>query len=237
MFKVIEVEDKYYIDGLVNVNFAEDVVVPSTIDDKPIYGISSNAFNKRTVRKVTIEDGIEYIADNAFEGCQHLLSVEIPKSVSYIGEYAFEGCEKLHTVVFKEESKLTTLAKGLFANCEKLESIVLPDGLVTIGEWCFFQCENLINIQMPKTVTTISEFAFAKCFKLMNLLFEKDTELQIVKDFAFMDDCKLVVCLPKTVAEVGKGSFQNVFKVQLEPDNKLENIPYLRSFKGCDLYK
>lgn len=235
MYSVILVKDKYYIDD-VKAQFKSVVEVPSVIDGKEIYGITSNAFTGKIMKSVILSEGIQYIADYAFEGCNELESVIIPKTVNHIGEYAFSECVSLKTVTFEQKSELTKLEKGTFANCGALVNVVLPDQLDTIGEWCFFQCKELQNVQMPSTVTSINEFAFARCQKLLNVLFKDDAQLQTVKDFAFLDCSNVEIQLPITVKNFGKGSFENVLKLELAPGNRVK-VPYLRAFKGCNLYK
>ena len=234
-FTVVLVDDKFYIDD-VKVSYRDVVEVPSVIDEMEIYGITSNAFAGKPIKSVKISEGIQYIADYAFEGCNELESVSIPSSVNYIGEYAFAECKYLRTVTFEQKSKLTKLNKGVFANCENLVNLTLPDKLNTIGEWCFFQCKELINVQMPNNVKSINEFAFAKCENLLNVLFEKGAKLKTVKDYAFLDCNQLVLYMPKTFYSAGKGAFENVFEVHLTPGKKV-NVEYIRAFKGCDLHK
>ena len=48
-------------------------------------------------------DGYEVvgIADNAFEGCDFIKSVEMFENISYIGEYAFSGCTDMKEIVYR----------------------------------------------------------------------------------------------------------------------------------------
>ena len=48
----------------------------------------------------------------------------------------------------------------LFAKCEALEQIKLPNTIKSIGEMAFVKCPNLKNIEIPKSVTEIGENAF-----------------------------------------------------------------------------
>ena len=84
---------------------------------------------------VVIPDGITYIADEAFKGCDKLTKVTIPSSVDYIGYNAFDGCASLETVI-------------------------IPDGVTTIGYKAFFGCTSLKNVTIPKNVTSIGDYAF-----------------------------------------------------------------------------
>ena len=84
---------------------------------------------------VVIPDGVTYIDDEAFKGCDKLTKVTIPSSVDYIGYNAFDGCASLETVI-------------------------IPDSVTTIGDEAFFGCTSLKNVTIPKNVTSIGAYAF-----------------------------------------------------------------------------
>ena len=47
-----------------------------------------------------VSDGVEVIADGAFDGCENLVSISLPESVTRIGFYAFLNCESLTSINF-----------------------------------------------------------------------------------------------------------------------------------------
>ena len=53
-----------------------------------------------------------------------------------------------------------------FNNCDLLESIKLPDGLVSIGDTAFYNCYSLTNILIPGSVISVGEWAFWDCTQL-----------------------------------------------------------------------
>ena len=66
-----------------------------------------NSFNPWTlyrdqIKKVVVNDGVEYIGNFAFFGFAELEEAQIADSVKEIGENAFEGCEKLDAEAFTE---------------------------------------------------------------------------------------------------------------------------------------
>ncbi len=74
-----------------------------------------------SVTSVTLRANTKGIADNAFAGCNNLLSVSIPDSVISIGEWAF-------------------------LNCRRLTSVSIPDSVIFIGEWAFLYCDSLTSV-------------------------------------------------------------------------------------------
>lgn len=80
----------------------KDVYVPSEIDGHKINQIGVLAFLDLDISSIIIEDGIELINTNAFEG-SNIRYVQIPKSVKEIGENAFLNCKKLAIVTLDSD--------------------------------------------------------------------------------------------------------------------------------------
>ena len=56
-----------------------------------------------------------------------------------------------------------------FYNCENLETIILPDSIISIGENTFCGCKNLTSITIPDSVTSIGKYAFYNCYNLSTI--------------------------------------------------------------------
>ena len=52
---------------------------------------------------------------------------------------------------------------------KEIESVLIPEGVVSIGSMAFNGCEKLTEIVLPNTVTSIEEYAFAHCINLMHV--------------------------------------------------------------------
>ena len=74
----------------------------------------------------------------------------IPSEVSYNGN--------TYTVV--------EIGKYAFADCETLESVVLPDGITTIGNYAFRFCHNLKSVNLPEGIKTLGAQTFRECISL-----------------------------------------------------------------------
>lgn len=72
-----------------------EVVIPDTIDGKPVYQIGKMAFKGQPIKEVIIPNSVESIGERAFFGCKELTVVTIGNENVQIGEKAFDGCEKL----------------------------------------------------------------------------------------------------------------------------------------------
>ena len=125
--------------------------------------IGLGAFQKCTsLSYVKLSKGLTYIGTAAFYGCEYLTSIEIPASLdSTTAEYDFTGVFEgsgLEKVTFEEGTE--QIAENLFKNCTKIESIEIPETVVTIENEAFSGCTGLKEIRVPDSVTKIADNAF-----------------------------------------------------------------------------
>lgn len=142
--------------------------------------------------RVRLNDGLETILGDAFNGCSALVAIDngFPDSVKTIEGGAFRSCTKLtgplvanglETIadrVFHSDpalrsvdfsgSSLTNIPEFVFYNCSGLEFVALPDSLTTLGEGCFSGASSLrilTPLLPPKLVTLGSDGspAIANC--------------------------------------------------------------------------
>ena len=116
------------------------------------------------VEKIVIGDGVESIADGAFEKFTSLKSALIPESVKELGSRSFRNCISLEEVNIPSE--ITVIRTGAFRNCNSLRSLTLPDGLKVIESEAFKGCCSLESVDIPNGVTAVGDQAFRNCLKL-----------------------------------------------------------------------
>ena len=110
-------------------------------------------------------DGVTYTMGNignAFQGCQNLeeLTFDSPVQFTEISLWAFAECPKLKSVVVPEG--VTTLgADRAFGSDKSLEEATLPTTIKTIGGWSFFDDPALkvVHINAPKP-PSLGTYAF-----------------------------------------------------------------------------
>ena len=112
---------------------------PGYMDDDYFY--YNNPFSSLTVDTVVIEDGVENIANGAFERLPALKDVSIPDSVTSIGDNAF-------------------------SLCQSLTSVDIPDSVESIGKYAFFGCSSLTSLKIGYNVERILDYAFKDCSSL-----------------------------------------------------------------------
>lgn len=79
-----------------------------------------------------LPEGIERIADFAFEGCFRLKNITIPHGITSIGDRAFGCCSSLEEITIPQTVK--NLGDGVFDGCRELKTIWFLGVVEHIGE-------------------------------------------------------------------------------------------------------
>ena len=119
----------------------------------------------------------------------------LPSTVTTIAAGAFSGSD---ITSFNYASKYKSVAPFAFANCAKLTTVTLAEGLTAIGDHAFDGCVKLNNVTIPASATiasgslqrgafgaTIGNYAFANCTALSNVTYASTTNTYIIGTHVF----------------------------------------------------
>ena len=130
------------------------------LNDEPV-GYTDN--HNYSVKKVTIPDSIKSIGNRFFSVLDGLEELTIPASVKYLAcddplpiSNAFYEMESLKNITFLGDIE----SLGGFANCKKLETVVVNGAVEEIYMDAFKNCESLKEFTIPETVKLIMGGAF-----------------------------------------------------------------------------
>lgn len=154
---------------------------------------------------ITIPDNVKIIGDNAFIGCEKLITANIPSSVTSIGNNAFEACENLSSINF-QGSGLTSIGDEAFKGCLELTTVMIPSSVTNIGFAAFENCINLNSVTIPDGITRISENLFLGCNNITSITIPNTvTEIE---SGAF-EDCEnlTTITIPNSVTKIGTRAF------------------------------
>ena len=168
---VIEIGDEVFADNL----FIKKLVIPESVKslgNKMCYGA-------KNLEEVVLPNNITVIPDYAFENCSSLTNINIPTSLVQIRANAFsqtalkefiapESLKEIWLYAFKDAKELrnvelknvTEIGDMVFENCEKLESIVIPETLEEIGASVFGGCSSLQDIDLPNKPLALDHNTF-----------------------------------------------------------------------------
>ena len=111
-----------YEDGISIVGYegnSSNVVIPSTINGRPVVKIGTRVFEGIIVESVSIPNSVTTILEYAFEDNIFLKSLRLPRGVISIG-------------------------KGAFYNCRNLETVEIPSSVESIGADAFYGSSAMI---------------------------------------------------------------------------------------------
>lgn len=121
-YRVVDIKNTYR--G--GIFFRDDLVIPAEHKGKPVTTVDK--IRSTHISKITLEEGITTIGNNAFSGLTALEEVNLPES-------------------------LTTIKNNSFENCPKLKHLYIPSGVTSMGET--IGCNNLdIVFYVSKTAQT-----------------------------------------------------------------------------------
>lgn len=166
-------------DGTVEIAYyvgeALSLEIPATLDGLKVTRIDDNAFHLcKTLRKVTISEGIKSIGINAFASCSELRSIDLPDSVTELGNAAFSFCDNLKNITLPEG--IETIGNELFFYSSNLQEIALPESVKRIEQGAFWNCYSLKSVTIGTGVTEICGNAFGGCISLSKVYYRGTQE-------------------------------------------------------------
>lgn len=188
---------------------------------------------------ISIPDSVLCIGYGAFADCSNLPEIRIPKSVVSIGAQAFQSCYSLKIINFDiaEDSNklLTTILPGTFSYCGVTE-IQLPLYVESIGWNAFSHCGKLLSVIMSNSVKSIGRYAFSECVSLKTIVLSDS--LEFIEKFAFKN-CESLhsVEFPDSVKTIGENAFYGCSSLESikmsNPDIAIDKT----AFCGCKSLK
>lgn len=152
------------------------VTIPTSVME-----IGENAFfdciNLEEVKFET-NGALSTIGAAAFRNCVSLKSIRIPNGVTKLNAYAFYNCRSLTKVQLPEglthigyyfDYGTETLGNDggfVFAHCENLREINIPESTQWIQNYSFLNCKSLTEVVLNAADKKIGEGAFANCTAL-----------------------------------------------------------------------
>ncbi len=119
----------------------------------------------------SVEKGELYFHPDLYTGGSELTVPETVdgQRVTALSDFCFSGCQRLTTVILPDG--LTHIGNAAFSGCGNLRGIFLPDTMETIGNQAFYGCGNLEALRIPGAMRKIAEDAFDGCNGLRYIFF------------------------------------------------------------------
>ena len=82
--------------------------------------------------------------------------------------------DKIEQVII--ENGVTSIGDSAFFDCSGLTNITIPNSVTSIGSHAFAYCSGLTNITIPNSVTSIGIYAFVDCSGLTNINVDRENK-------------------------------------------------------------
>ena len=207
--------------------------------------------NKTVEGKLIVPDGVEHIANSAFEDSK-VTSLVISDSVKIIGDCAFSGCSGLTSITIG--NGVTSIGNRAFYGCCSLSTIIIPNSVINIGNAAtidysgqtpsranlnkqiaigsFEGCSGLTSIAIGNKVTNIGNRAFYGCSSLTSVTIP--SSVKSIGDKAFAECSDLVsVMIPNNVKSIGDYAFEGCDRLtSVTIPNSVTSLGF-HAFSGC----
>ena len=112
-------------------------------------------------------DNLTWILDD--EGVLTISGTGAMASWNWKGSPWYANKDKIESVVI--EDGVTSIGANAFDGCSGLTSITIPSSVTSIGEHAFYGCSGLTSITIPNSVTSIGTSAFSGCSGLTRVIY------------------------------------------------------------------
>lgn len=217
-----EITDVYIQDGITTIReFAfQDcsklayISLPSSLES--IYTGSFDGCNN--LASISLGASVNFIEYGAFGYATGLLEINIHQDNEFYQSidgvlFSASGEELLQYPIGKTEKSYSvptgvhTIGVWAFAY-STLETIIIPEGVVTIESGAFSDCIRLKNINLPDSLNTIEDSAFSACLSLITMIIPR--QVTVLAAYAF-ECCEMLesVYIPIEVTEIAAYAFSN----------------------------
>ena len=193
--------------------------IPASNFDNEIESIQTTPNLQSKSITITSNGTQNVTADESYDGLSDVSVTtdvstggDLPTRGSIINEWNSEGYATKITVI-----GFDNIPNYAFAAYNKtyqnfitkyLESVNLPNNLLTIGQYAFQNCTNLALTELPSGITSIGQYAFHNCTNLA--LTELPSGITSIDRYTFYNCTNLALkSLPEGVTSIGNSAFYN----------------------------
>ena len=214
------------------------------IQNSELAYIGQEAFSLTSIESIQIPSSVEIIDDYCFNYCQKLEKVEFKEDskIKKIGEFAFANSSlmsislpssvELEGTSFINTNKLTNIK--IFTKSEENISLFENSFIVAKSssqqknfDTLFVARRDIKEAFVPSFIREISYYAFNGCKRLKKVVFDENSELESISQYAFAHSSIDCIAIPQNVTKIDDYAFflcSNLKVVEIHGNLNLENI-------------
>lgn len=173
--------------------------------------IGQLSFARSSLTAVDLPEGLEHIGYGAFYHCGQLSDVVLPDSIICIEPKAFEHTLWVDSFLAGEgtadagDSDFLISGGVLVAYRGMAESVTVPEGVRVIAGEAFLGHGEIQTLSLPDSLVSVGEGAFEDCDQLAQVEF--GSNVREIRDRAFCGTAMEEVRLPESVERLGLRAF------------------------------
>ena len=148
-----------------------------------VTAVASYSFTHMPITSL-YSDTVVRIGGQAFQGCQHLKTIDLPafKQAEGGANYLFQGCTSLQTA----NLPLLGYSQGsnFFSGCTALKSVNIPS-VTRLQQTFFYNCSSLPFVDLNENCATIEQNVFNGCRALQTLVLRRTSVVTLSNINAF----------------------------------------------------
>ncbi len=150
-----------------------------------------------------------------------ITSCEINTNTKFIHSGAFFRCSSLQSITIP--NSVISIGSSAFNDCSKLTSIIIPDSVTSIGGCAFESCSRLTSVTIPNSVTSIGDQMFCFCSRLTNVTIPDS--VTYIGQHAFYGCSSLInITIPNSITSIDYDAFVECNSLRF---NEYDNAYYL----------
>ena len=190
----------------------------------------------------SIPNYLFYVSD--LSDCPNITSVTIGENVTSIGAGTFSNCTELTKINYNATEVVNSLYEGIFSNAGTSGNgitVIFGDTVKSIPDYLFNAISlsdrpNLTSVTIGNNVTSIGKYTFYNCSNLTTVVFNENSKLESVKEFAFSGCSSLTsITLPSSLKSIGDYAFYGcsaLGTITFEDNSQLKSIGR-EAFSDC----
>ena len=191
--------------------------------------------------------------DDGFGNCS-VCNIKMPPTMGILYEISSDGTSA-EVVGYEGDERnvriadtyqgvpVTTIGDSAFHACN-MNSVVIPDSVITVGSYAFMNCQNLTNVKIGSSVTSISGSVFYWSNNLTNIeVSESNSNYKAIDGNLYSKDGKTLVkyasgkressfTIPSTVTTISNDAFEGSKLTTVVIPDSVKTIGSF-AFEGC----
>lgn len=229
--KTLSIGEVFTLSVVVSPSNLEDITIEWDVSNKNIVSLQQNINNEYLAQITATQIGKAYIYVSTSNGLNDYVIITV-KSNNEINEptqddmfivdggtitgLSDEGKNLKEITIPEKINGISVLQIGnnCFKANNKLEKVIIPNGIRLIGDEAFRDCENLREVDFSecKTLTLIGWHSFSGCKNLVKLDLRNCISLETIKSYAFQDCVRIIsFVIPKNVNTIENYAFNYCF--------------------------